>query len=103
MLTAAADGLYGNERLMYTNPFYSMKTPDEYLDQYGIDEKGTDSFFYEQAVNAIRAAVKDACREQREICAAHAKMGDTYLPRTDEVQYYIDKESIKNAPEPKMI
>jgi hypothetical protein len=45
----------------------------------------------------IKSVVSEACREQREICAREAKLDN------EEFVAQIDEDSIKNAPEPKLL
>lgn len=79
-----------------------MKTPDELIDKFwkGVPEKER---VYSSVLIAevARAYAREACREQREICA-----NDYYKQaRADyEIKHTLKmQEAIKNAPEPKMI
>lgn len=72
-----------------------MKTPDEYLDEFSTDTTTKGRVKAIDAIAAIRAAVKDACREQREICYTEAR-----IDRDLGGDIYIIEDSIKNAPEP---
>jgi len=47
---------------------------------------------------AIKEYVREACKRQRDICAEHAEIDDSYF----DYEQCIDIESIINAPEPKL-
>ena len=76
-----------------------MKTPDEYLDEFSTDTTTKGRVKAEDAIKAIRAAVKDACKEQREICAQAYEHSSTFVNQYNSVT----KNDVKNAPEPTMI
>ena len=96
------------DQFLRTNPFYSMKTLQEAKDEIArtiydckdwqdFREDGRDWRVYEDAHDLVAELLaKEACREQREICAAHY---NHYTKDTDLSILF----KIKNAPEPKMI
>ena len=43
---------------------------------------------------------KEVCEKQKKICAEKAEIDSDYLPAKDELQYFIEPDSILNAPEP---
>ena len=78
-----------------------MKTAEEYLlEQFGCAKKTqlmTEHFIGLTVINGVlevmQAYAREACREQREICAAQFnEMVDSH-----------NHNKVKNAPEPKMI
>lgn len=65
----------------------------------GLDFKEVESGTgYNWIYEAMKAAISEACRKQREICAEGAVI---YL--NDDYEFQIDTDSIKNAPEPPLL
>ena len=66
----------------------------DFIDFNSAEGRGGYTWIYE----AMKNAISEACREQREICYTEAR-----IDRDLGGDIYIIEDSIKNAPEPKMI
>lgn len=81
-----------------------MKTPDEYLDEFWKGVPEAERVYSRVLITeAMKSFARAACKEQREICAGVA----AYKHVVDEWgmngHYTVNREEIKNAPEPTMI
>jgi hypothetical protein len=73
-----------------------MKTAEEYLALFEAHPNEPDLYHKAYVLTAMQAFAREACREQREICAEEYTYAAPYTMAKIEL-------SIKNAPEPKMI